>query len=194
MQVILLDDIANLGHEGEVVRVADGYARNYLIPKNMAAEATKGSLKELQQRGRAIAAREAHKRAEWAQLAERFKEVTILIRASVGEGGRLHGEVTQQNVADAVAEQLQVEIERRGIDIPISIRETGNYLITATIYQDIQVELPLRVIGSEEEIPGPEEEVAEVEEAAETDEQEAASGDLGSDGEDEVQAANRNEG
>ena len=189
MELILLDNIANLGNEGEVVRVADGYARNYLIPNNMAVEATKGSLKELQQRGRAIAAREAHKRAEWAQLAERFKEATILIRASVGEGGRLHGEVTQQNVADAVAEQVQVEIERRGIDIPIPIRETGDYLITATIYQDIQVELPLRVLGTDEEVERPQEEVAEGEPMAVAGEEEMESGDTA-----EVQVANHSEG
>ena len=189
MEVILLDDMANLGREGEVVRVADGYARNYLLPNNMALEATAGSLKDLARRRRAIAAREGHKRTEAAQLAERLKESTILVRASVGEGGRLHGEVTQQNIADAVVEQLDVEIERRGIDIPIPIRETGDYLITATIYQDIQVELPLRVLGTDEEVERPQEEVAEGEPMAVAGEEEMESGDTA-----EVQVANHSEG
>ena len=178
MEIILLDDIANVGHEGDVVEVADGYARNYLIPKQLAARVTDGNLKELEQRRRAIATREEHKRVVASELVERLKEETIIIQASVGEGGRLHGEVTRQNIADAVAEQLDVEIERSNIEIPVPIRETGNYLITATAYKDITAELPIRVVGpggiaepSEEEAGEVEEEAEEAPEAAETNEE-----------------------
>ena len=166
MEVILLTDIASLGHEGDVVQVADGYARNYLIPRNMVTVATKGGLKELDQRGRAIRGREADKGTEAQVLAERLREEVIVIRAAVGEGGRLHGEVTQRNIAAAVAEQLGVEIERRGVDIPVSIRETGDYLITATLYKEVKVELPVRVLGADEELEAPKEELVEAEEQA----------------------------
>ncbi len=165
MEVILMDDITNLGHEGEVVKVADGYARNYLIPQDLAVEATVSNLKQLEQQRRAIEAREAHKRAGALELGERLKQETILIRASAGEGGRLHGEVTPQNIADAVAQQLDIAIERRGIDIPVPIRETGDYLITATLYKDTQVELPVRVVGMDDDLTEVAEEPAEEAEA-----------------------------
>ncbi len=164
MEVILLSDIANLGHEGDVVRVADGYARNYLIPKSMATTVTKGSLRELEQRRRAIGGREADKEAQAQTLAERLRDEMIVIRAAVGEGGRLHGEVTQRNIAAAVAEQLGIEIERRGVDIPVPIRETGDYLITATLYKEVKVEVPVRVISAEEELEAAEEELVEADE------------------------------
>ena len=180
MEVILLADVVNLGHEGDLVEVADGYARNYLFPRNMAVAATKGSRKELEQRRRAIGGREMHKQDEALGLAERLKEEMIVVRAAVGEGGRLHGEVTPRNIAHAVADQLGIEIERRGIDIPVPIRETGDYLITATLYKEVKVELPVRVIGSEEELKAPGEEMVEAEEqtaepevAAEATEEEA---------------------
>jgi len=151
MEVILLDDITNLGHEGDVVEVANGYARNYLIPQKLVVEATTGNLKQLQQRRRAIEDREEQKRTQALELAEQLKDKSIIVRASVGEGGRLHGEVTAQNIAAAVAEQHGVEISRHDVDIPTPIREKGNYLISASLYQDVTVELPVRVIGLTED-------------------------------------------
>ncbi len=151
MEVILLDDITNLGHEGDVVQVADGYARNYLIPQKFVVEATAGNLKQLENRRRAIQDREDQKRTNALELAAELNDKSIIVRASVGEGGRLHGEVTAQNITEAVAEQLGVEISRRDVDIPTPIRERGNYLISAALYQDVTVELPVRVIGLTED-------------------------------------------
>ncbi len=151
MEVILLDDISNLGHEGDVVRVADGYARNYLIPQKLVVEATAGNLRQLEHRRRAIEARKEQKRTQALKLAEKLKHKSLVVRASVGEGGRLHGEVTAQNIAEAVAEQHAVEISRHDVDIPTPIREKGNYLISASLYQDVTVELPVRVIGLTED-------------------------------------------
>ena len=151
MEVILLDDIATLGHEGDVVNVADGYARNYLIPQQLVVQATAGNLKQLEHRRSAIGDREDKKRVQALELAETLKEESIVIRASVGEGGRLHGEVTAQNIAEALAQQHGVQISRRDVDIPTPIREKGNYLISASLYKDVSTELPVRVIGLEED-------------------------------------------
>jgi len=166
MEVILLDDITNLGHEGDVVRVADGYARNYLIPQKLVIEATDQNLKQLEQRRRAIEARKEQKRAQALELAAELQNRSIIVRAPVGEGGRLHGEVTAQNIAEAVAEQLGVEISRRDVDIPTPIRERGDYLITASLYQDVTVELPVRVIGFTEEAEPAQKEIEPSEQAA----------------------------
>jgi len=151
MEVILLDDITNLGHEGDVVEVADGYARNYLLPQKLVVEATAGNLKQLEHRRSAIENREKQKYTQALELAEELKDKSIIVRASVGEGGRLHGEVTAQNIAEAVAEQHGVEISRHDVDIPTPIREKGNYLISASLYKDVSAELPVRVIGLEED-------------------------------------------
>jgi len=151
MEVILLNDITNLGREGDMVKVADGYARNYLIPQKLVVKATAGNLKQLEHRRRAIEDREEQKRTQAVELAEELKDKSLVVRASVGEGGRLHGEVTAQNIAEAVAEQHAVEISRHDVDIPTPIREKGDYLISASLYQDVTVELPVRVIGLTED-------------------------------------------
>lgn len=163
MEVILLNDIPNVGHEGDVIEVADGYARNYLIPQRLATQATAGALNELQQRGRAIEQREEQKRHDAQQLAERLREEPVVIPASIGAGGRLHGEVTPQQISSAVAEQFGVAIDRRDIDIPVPIREAGDYLISATLYKDVTAELAIHVAATgteqvqQEESASPEE-------------------------------------
>ncbi len=151
MEVILLDDITNLGHEGDMIEVADGYARNYLLPQKLVVEATAGNLKQLEHRRSAIKDREDQKHTQALELAETLKEESIVIRASVGEGGRLHGEVTAQNIAEAIAEQHGVQISRHDVDIPTAIREKGTYLITTSLYKDVSAELPVRVIGLEDD-------------------------------------------
>ena len=146
MKVILLDDVQDVGHEGDIVEVADGYARNYLLPQGLATAVTAGARKELEQRSRAINERQQTKTAEAEQLAGILREKPILVEASVGEGGRLHGEVTPRQIVEAINEQFDVTLDRRGIDIPVPIRETGDYLISATLYQGVTAELPVHVI------------------------------------------------
>jgi len=151
IEVILLADVPNVGHEGDIVKTADGYARNYLIPQGLAAKATKEALKQLQQRRRAIEQRQQQKQAEAQQLGEQLREKGILIETSVGEGGRLHGQITVQQIAEAIAEQFDLPIDRRGIDIPVPIREIGDYLISATLYKGVTIELAIRVVATETE-------------------------------------------
>ncbi len=148
MEVILLDDVQNVGHEGDVVEVADGYARNYLIPQQLAVQATAGGRKQLQDRHRSIEQRETQKGDEAEDLAERLREQGLVIETSIGAGGRLHGQITPQQIVTAVAEQFGVTIDRRDIDIPVPIREAGDYLISATLYKDVTAELPIRVTAA----------------------------------------------
>ena len=148
MQIILLDDVKDIGHEGDLVDVADGYARNYLIPRGLAVQASKGAHTELAQRRRAIEQRGAEKRTDAQQVGEQLREKAIVIEASVGEGGRLHGQVTPLQIAAAVAEQFGLDIDRRDIDIPVPIRETGDYLVSAALYKDVTTELPIHVVAT----------------------------------------------
>ena len=171
MKVILLEDIPRVGHEGEVIDVADGYLRNYLEPRNLAVRATKGALKDLENRRDAIERRDDQKRASAQEKAEELRGQRIVVRAPTGEGGRLPGAVPTGQIALAAEEQLHIVVDRRDIDIPEAIRETGDYLINARIYKDVEVQLPVRVLGIDEEERSPEEVLEEVAEqiAAEED-------------------------
>jgi len=151
MKVILLEDIPRVGHEGDVIDVADGYLRNYLEPRGLAVRATSGAIKDLENRRNAIERRDEQKRLQAQRKVDDLREQRIVVRAPTGEGGRLHGSVTTGQIAEAAEEQLKVIIDRRDIDIPEPIRETGDYLITANIYKDVEVQLPVRVIALDED-------------------------------------------
>ncbi len=169
MKVILLEDVQRLGHEGDIVEVAEGYMRNYLEPRGLAVRATKGAIKDLESRRQAIARREEAKRARAAELAAQLRERRIIIHAPTGEGTRLHGSVTAQQIAEAAREQLQFDLDRRDLDIPEPIREIGDYLVSAQIYKGVHAQLSVRVLpldAVDEELP--EAEVAETQGGDET--------------------------
>ncbi len=177
MQVILMDDVERVGHEGDIVKVADGYARNYLIPKSLAVKVTKGALRDLETRRKAIEVREDDKRVRAQTLADELGTEKVVVAARAGQGDRIHGQVTTAMIADAVKEQLKMDIDRRDIDIAEPIRELGDYLISAKIYRDVAAQLPVSVIrdeASEEELAAEEAEAAALAEAAEEAGEEAA--------------------
>lgn len=190
MKVILLEDIPRVGHEGEIIDVADGYLRNYLEPRGLAVIATKGAIKDLENRRQAIARRDEQKRQRAQDKAEELRNERIVVRAPTGEGGRLHGSITTGQIAEAAEEQLGVVIDRRDIDIPEPIRETGDYLIGASIYKDVEVQLPVRVIALDEDDERSVEEILEeaakeyIEEEAE--EEDEGEGEASEEAEDEA--------
>lgn len=173
MKVILLADVPRVGHEGDVIDVADGYLRNYLGPRGLAIAATKGALKDLQNRAQGIERREEAKRERARHLVEELRDQRILVRAPTGEGGRLHGTVTTGQIAQAAEEQLHLVLDRRDIDIPEAIRELGDYLITAKVYKDVEAQLPVRVVSLTGEERAPEEVFEEIVEEIEEEEAEA---------------------
>ncbi|NLJ36783.1 MAG: 50S ribosomal protein L9 [candidate division WS1 bacterium] len=146
MRVIFLHDVERVAHEGEVAEVADGYARNYLIPRGLAVKASKGALRELDERRSAIERRDQEKRDRAASLAQDLAQKAVVVKATVGEGQRLHGQVTAQQIAAAAQEQLELAIDRRDIEIPEPIRLLGDYLISARLYKDVRAELPVSVV------------------------------------------------
>lgn len=192
MKVILLADVPRVGHEGDVLDVADGYHRNYLGPRGLAVAATKGALKDLSNRAEAIERREEAKRERARHLVEELRDKRIVVKAPAGEGGRLHGTVTTGQIAQAAEEQLHLVLDRRAIDIAEPIRELGDYLITAKVYKDVEAQLPVRVVSLTGEERAPEEVFEEIveeieEEAAEEElaEEEAAEAEAESEEEDE---------
>lgn len=138
MKIVLRGDVDNVGRKGDLVEVADGYARNYLVPRGLAIVATKGTVKQAQAMQRAREVREAREREDAENVAGRLRDQTVRIQARVGEAGKLFGSVTSADVADAVAEQLQVELDRKKLDLSEPIREVGMHDVSLKLHPDVE--------------------------------------------------------
>ncbi|MCL6472471.1 MAG: 50S ribosomal protein L9 [Firmicutes bacterium] len=150
MKVILKEAVGGLGKMGDVVNVADGYARNYLVPKGLAVAATPGALKEWEQKRVTIAKREAAERAEAEALAAQLNDKEVTVEAKVGEEGKLYGSVTSKEIAAAILEQLKVEIDRKKIEIGQSIKEVGTYPAHIRLYPGVDATVKVNVVASKE--------------------------------------------
>ncbi len=146
MKVILLDEVKGKGREGEVVDVARGFAVNYLFPRKLAVEATAGNLKQLDARKGNIAKRETARRAEAEALASAIAGKRIVVEAKAGEEGRLYGSVTSGMVAEAIADQLGVDVEKRRLDIHGHIKSLGEHPVTVAVHENVKAELIVRIV------------------------------------------------
>lgn len=146
MKVILIKDVPKLGKNGQVVEVADGYARNYLIPRGLAIEASAANLKRLQERHDAESRRAERELAEARETARRLEGRTVTIRMRAGEQGRLFGSVTSQHVAEALR-GLGIEVDRRRIALEDPIRQVGSYRVPVRLHPQVTVEIGVNVVG-----------------------------------------------
>lgn len=149
MKMILLERVPSLGEPGQVVEVSPGYARNFLVPRKLAVEATPGNLKTLEMRRRALTkrAREEEKTAQ--ELAARLSQVTVTIPARVGEAGRLHGTITHEAVAEAIAAQHGIEVDRRHIEFEEPIKVVGAYEVKVRLPGEAQAKVNVEVLPEE---------------------------------------------
>ena len=145
MKVVLLKDVKNMGKRDDIVNVSDGYARNFLFPQKLAAEATPGTLKEIERKRAAQDAREAELKAEAQAKAELLKNKVIQLQVKCGDKGRLYGSVTAQEVADALEQQHGIKADKRKIDIGDPIRETGIREISVWLYSGITTKMKLDI-------------------------------------------------
>ncbi len=146
MKIILLQDVDGLGKAGDLKEVANGYARNYLLPRKMAAGATAGLVANRSQR---IAAeqRKLEKQADLnRQLAERLGQVSLTFRAKVGTQGRLYGSITSQDIAGALRDAESVTVDRRVIDLPDPIRSLGSFKVPVKIGPKLEPKITVNVI------------------------------------------------
>ena len=146
MKVVLLKDVKNMGKRDDIVNVSDGYARNFLFPQKLAAEATPGALKEIQRKRAAQDAREAELLAEAKNKAAALKDKVITLEVKCGEKGRLYGSVTSAEVAEALEKQHGVQVDKRKIDIGDPIRETGMRTISVWLYSGVTTPMKLDVV------------------------------------------------
>ncbi len=170
MKVILLKELKGKGGEGDVIDVAAGFANNYLLTQGYAIRATKGNLKQLEQRKNNIAKREATRLADAEALQAKLNELTVKVIAQVGEEGQLFGSVTAPMVADAIA-ALGIEIDKRRVELGKPIKVAGEHAVVVSIYRDIKATVKVVVCGEgdvvEEAAPEAVEAEAAVEETAE---------------------------
>ena len=170
MKVILLKEVKGKGGEGDVVEVARGFANNYLLPNKMAVLATKGNLKQLEQRRANIAKREEKRIADAEATKAQLEAATIKVAAKVGEEGQLFGSVTPAVIAEALA-AAGIEVDSKRIDLKNPIKVAGEHDVMISLYREIKATVKIFVGEESEEIPA-EEPVAE--EATEAVAEEAA--------------------
>ncbi|HSH79958.1 MAG TPA: 50S ribosomal protein L9 [Herpetosiphonaceae bacterium] len=147
MKIVLLKDVANLGTAGEVKEVADGYARNYLVPKGFATLATKGLIKQAQERAEAQRKRELKARTDAEALSQRINGQTVRFVARVGELDRLYGSITNVDIAQKLAAQVGFEIDRRRVELGDPIKRAGVYSVVVNLGHGMEPRINVVVEG-----------------------------------------------
>jgi large subunit ribosomal protein L9 len=148
VRIVLREDVDTLGLKGDIVEVADGYARNFLVPRGLALKATKGIVKQSEAMRRGREAREARERAEAEELATRLSGARIEVNARAGEGGRLFGSITAADIAAAVTASSGIEIDRRKLELDEPLKELGPAEIELRLHPDVTAKLQIEVVAS----------------------------------------------
>ncbi len=145
MKVILKEDVKKLGSVGQVVDVADGFARNYLVPKGLAVEASTKNLKSLEHAQRLIQERTKKMRGSVQDLAGRLSGMTLVVKAKAGEEGKLFGSVTSLDIAEQLKKE-GIEIDRKKISLEEPIRRVGTHMVSARLQAGIDAQITVQVI------------------------------------------------
>lgn len=149
MKIILQKPVDKLGAPGDVVEVADGYARNYLMPRGMAVKATKGGVKHTESLRRAHTARTNKAKAEAEQVASRLTATPIKIAAHAGEEGKLFGSVTVSDVAEAIEKQAGIRVDRHDVHLDEPIRSVGTHEVRVHVFAEVDPVISVEVEGTE---------------------------------------------
>lgn len=147
MKIVLREDVESLGRKGDLLDVADGYARNYLVPRGLAIKATRGVVAQAEAMRRNREAREARDRTAAEELAARLAVGTLVVAARAGEGGKLFGSVTAADVVAAVTDRTGVELDRRTVQLDDPIRELGEFEVSVRLHADVVVPLTVSVVA-----------------------------------------------
>ena len=147
MEVILREHVDNLGRRGDVVKVADGYARNYLLPRKLALAVTEGNKRQIEREKKIAEVREAEEKNQADALAARLTQLEVEIGRRVGEQDALYGSVTSADVAHALQEK-GFEIEKRKIHLPEPLKALGEYTVPIKIHRDVTAQVKVKVVAA----------------------------------------------
>ena len=145
MKVILLQDVKGKGKKGQMIEVSDGYARNFMLPRKVAIEATADSINTMRMNDKATQERIAREKAEALALAQKLRDMTLVVTAKGGGAGRLFGSVTNQEIADALKAKMGVTIDKRKIVISDPIKNVGTYTVTCKLGYEITAPLTVKI-------------------------------------------------
>lgn len=145
MKVILLQDVKGKGKKGQMLEVSDGYARNFMLPRKLAVEATADAINTMRMNDKATQERIAREKAEAMALAQKLREMTLVVTAKGGGAGRLFGSVTNQEIADALKSKTGVTIDKRKIVIADPIKNVGTYTVTCKLGYEITAPLTVKI-------------------------------------------------
>ena len=145
MKVILLQDVKGKGKKGQMLEVSDGYARNFMLPKKLAMEATPDAINTMRMNDKATQERIAREKAEAMELSKKLREMTLVVTAKGGGAGRLFGSVTNQEIADALKAKSGITLDKRKIVIADPIKNIGTYTVTCKLGYEINAPLTVKI-------------------------------------------------
>ena len=145
MKVILLQDVKGKGKKGQMLEVSDGYARNFMLPKKLAMEATADAINTMRMNDKAGAEKAAREKAEAMEVAKQLKEMILVVTAKGGGAGRLFGSVTNQEIADALKAKSGIALDKRKIVIADPIKNVGTYTVTCKLGYEISAKLTVKI-------------------------------------------------
>ena len=145
MKVILLQDVKGKGKKGQMIEVSDGYARNFMLPKKMAIEATADAINTMRMNDKATQERIAKEKAEALALSKQLRELTLVVTCKGGGAGRLFGSVTNQEIADALKAKTGITLDKRKIVIADTIKSVGTYTVTCKLGYEITAPLTVKI-------------------------------------------------
>ena len=145
MKVILLQDVKGKGKKGQMIEVSDGYARNYMLPRKLAIEATADAVNTMRMNDKALQERRAKERAEAMEISKKLRQMTLTVTAKGGGTGRLFGAVTNQEIADALKKNSGIAIDKRKIVIDEPIKNVGTYTVKCKLGYEIVGQLTVKI-------------------------------------------------
>ena len=145
MKVILLQDVKGKGKKGQMLEVSDGYARNFMLPKKMAIEATPDAINTMRMNDKATQERIAREKAEAMEISKKLRDMTLTVTAKGGGNGRLFGSVTNQEIADALAKNAGIKLDKRKIVISDPIKNVGTYTVNCKLGYEISAPLTVKI-------------------------------------------------
>ena len=145
MKVILLTDVKGKGKKGQMIEVSDGYARNYMLPRKLAQEATADNVNTMRMNDKATAERQARERAEAVAISKQLRELTLVVKAKGGGAGRLFGAVTTTEIADALKKNAGINIDKRKLVLADNIKNVGTYTVKAKLGYEIVGQFSVKI-------------------------------------------------
>ena len=145
MKVILLQDVKGQGKKGQLIEASDGYARNFLLPRKLAVEATADAMNTKKMNDKATQERIAREKEEALAISKRLREMTVVVKAKGGGAGRLFGSVTSQEIADALAKSAGIKLDKRKIVLGETIKSVGTYTVTCKLGYEINAPLTVKI-------------------------------------------------